>query len=194
MADQNVQAAQDAQDPMRDQRQGRPDEKPYPPASGPLAPFEGWLYDMLVVKVPYQIPTAAKEWIVRYGPWITVAVAVLLALATIPALFAALALTGYVSTFGVAAGATVGIMPMLYLAIAILVIQLIVMFISVPMLLKRQRKGWLLVFYSVLISFAYSVVNAFSYGYFGLSTIIMGLIGAAIGFYVLFQIRSYYTR
>lgn len=173
----------------------KPSVKPEPPVSGPLAGVEAWLYDMLVVKAPYQLPKAAKEWIVKYGPWITLVVGIILVLTVIPALIAAMAITSTAtfvagSIYSAAVAASVG--PMFYLALAVLAVQLVIMFMSVPMLLKRQRKGWVLVFYSSVVSLVYSVLNTFSYGYFSFGSLLMGLISAAISLYFIFQIRSYY--
>jgi uncharacterized membrane protein len=173
----------------------KPSKVPDPAVSGPLAQFEAWLYEVLVAKAPFQIPKAAKDWIVRYGPWLTLAAGILIALLVIPSIMTALAFTGYSATYGGVYGAAlVGsvIGPMFYVALIVLAVQLVIMFVSVPMLLKRQRKGWLLVFYSSVISLVYTVINSFSYGYFNFGGLLMGLIGAAIGMYVIFQIRNYY--
>lgn len=173
----------------------KPSKNPEPPVSGPLAQFEAWLYDMLVYKAPFQLPKAAKEWIVKYGPWIALVGGILAALFIIPATFAALSLTASTSvllgTYGYYGASVAAAAPVLYLALAVLAVQLVLMFIAIPMLLKRQRKGWLLLFYSDLISLAYTLVNSFTYG-FSFGTLLSGLIGAVIGFYLIFQIRSYY--
>lgn len=188
---------QEGMSPASVQMEPKPPKAPSPAVSGPLAQFEAWLYDVLVVKAPFQIPMAAKDWIVRYGPWITLVAGILLVVMVLPGLMVALAVAGYVAAnaglYGtVFAGGVVG--PMYFLAIAILVLQLIVMFISVPMLMKRQRRGWLLLFYSAVVSLVYTVFNAFSYGFFDLGGLLLGLIGATIGMYVIFQIRSYYKN
>lgn len=175
----------------------KPPAVPQPPVSGPLAQFETWLYETLVVKSPYQLPKSAKDWIVRYWPWIVLVLGILLALTVIPGLMAAIAFTGYTATYGGLYGAAMMgsvIGPMFYVALVVLAIQLIIMFISVPMLLKQQRKGWLLVFYSGIVSLAYTVFNTFSYGYFNFGSLVIGVISAAIGMYFIFQIRSYYTN
>lgn len=172
----------------------KPPKDPVPPVSGPLAQFEAWLYDMLVYKAPFQLPEKAKEWIVQYGPWVALIGGILAALFIIPATFAALSFTGYTSAMlGVYGAGVAAAAPVLYLALAVLAVQLILLFVSIPMLLKRQRKGWLLVFYADLISLAYTLVNSFTYG-FSFGTLLGGLIGAVIGFYIIFQIRSYYKN
>lgn len=179
------------QEPVVPVRGPRPSVTPDPPVSGPLASLEKWLYDVLVAKAPYQLPKGLTDWIVRYGPWITLILGILLALAVIPGLMAAMAVTSYTAAvLGSAYVAAVG--PAFYLALIILALQLVIMFMSVPMLLKRQRKGWQLVFYANIVSFVYGVVNTFSYGYFNLGGLLLSLISAAIGFYFVFQIRSYY--
>ncbi len=192
-----MQEQQSDQAPKGPEQVLKPSTKPEPPVSGPLAQFEAWLYDTLVVKAPYQLPTTAKDWIVRYGPWITLVLGVLLALTVIPAVMAAVAVTSYTTSvmggiYGAAVAASVG--PMFYLALVVLAVQLVIMFMSVPMLLKQQRKGWMLVFYSSIVSLAYSVLNTFSYGFFNFGSLLMGLVGATIGLYFIFQIRSYYKN
>jgi hypothetical protein len=179
------------------QTEPKPSAVPQPPVSGPFAQFEAWLHEMLVVKAPYQLPKNAKDWIVKYWPWIILVLGILLALTVVPGLMAAIAFTGYTATYGGLYGAAMMgsvIGPMFYLALAVLAVQLVVMFISVPMLLKRQRKGWQLVFYSSIISLVYTVFNSFSYGVLNFGGLIMGLISAAIGLYFIFQIRGYYTK
>lgn len=164
-----------------------PAKKPTPPASGPLSSLETWLYEMLVVKAPFQLPKGLTNFIVQYGPWITLVVAVLL----LPAVLVVLGLGTLVGSFGAYYGAGVGLLY--WLALAALVVQIVVMFLSVPMLLKRQRNGWLLLFYADLVSFAYSVLNSFSSPY-ALSGLIGAAVSVVVGMYVLFQIRSYYTK
>ncbi|MEO6727662.1 MAG: hypothetical protein ABIM96_01920 [Candidatus Saccharimonas sp.] len=162
------------------------DKRVDPPFSGPLASFEAWLYDMLYTKVPFKFPKAAKDMIVQFGPWITLVVA----LFSLPVIFAVFAASTVVSYYGVLAGVSYG--PMYYVSILVLAVQVVLMFVSVAPLLKRQRKGWQLVFYASTISVIYSLFSSFSYGFFAIAGLLWGLIGAAISYYVIFQIRSYY--
>ena len=66
----------------------------------------GFLDFYLVKKAPFQIPDGGREWIVKFGPWITVVLLIL----TLPILLFALGLgaifipfggIGYASGFGV---------------------------------------------------------------------------------------------
>ena len=183
----------DQEQPNEAPKQPVPEEKPptnpTPPTSGPFAALEAWLYTYLVVKAPFQLPVGLKEFIVKYGPWITLVLGILL----LPAIFAIFTLGSLVGTVAsMYTSVTVG--PMYWIAMLLLVVQIVIMFVSVPMLLKRKRSGWLLVFYADLLSLGYSIFSSFSYGYFTIGSLIGGLIGATIGFYFLFQIRSYYTK
>lgn len=165
---------------------------PVPPVSGPLAGLEKWLYDVLVTKAPYTLPKAAADWIAKYAPWLTLVVGVLL-LFSIFSLWQVLSYTNSVlSAYAAYVGHPVGMSVWFWPAFIVLVIQVVVMLVSVPMLLKQQRKGWLFVFYADLVSVVYGVLNAILYSSFG--SLLMTLVAAVIGLYVLFQIRRYYTK
>jgi hypothetical protein len=163
-------------------------KKPTPPVSGPLASLEAWLYEMLVVKAPFQLPKEITNFIVQYGPWITLVVGILL----LPAVLAVLGIGALVGSYASFYGTQVGLFY--WLAIVALIVQLAFMFISIPMLLKRQRNGWLLLFYAGLFNFVYAVLNSLSTPYAVLGGIFAAVIGLVIGQYVLFQIRSHYTK
>lgn len=168
--------------------QPKPATSVVPPFSGPLAKFEAWLYSLLVTKAPFQIPVKAKEVIVKIAPWVTLVVALI----SLPAIFAVFTISSYVGTmYGAYVMAAIG--PVYYVSVAVLVVQVVLMALSIAPLMKQKRSGWLLVFYSSTISVVYSVVNTFSYG-FNIATLLGGLIGAAISYYVLFQVRSYYKN
>jgi len=157
-----------------------------PPFSGPLASFEAWLYDLLYKKISYKLPTSLREVLVQYGPWVTLVVALL----SLPAIFIIFGAGAVVSVYGALAG--VSYSPLFYVAILVLIVQVVLMFMAVSPLLKRRRLGWQLVFYASTISVLYSVFNSFSYGYFSFFGLLWGLIGATVSYYVIFQIRSYY--
>ncbi len=175
----------------------KPSATPDPAVSGPLAQVETLFYQWFVAKAPVQIPKAGRDWIVQFGPWITLVIGILL----LPALFALFGVIGLASgtmgMYGAYAGsayasAISASLVWVWLAVFLLIIELIVIFISVPMLLKRQRKGWLLIFYVDILSLAYGIVSSLTSGYFNLGSLFFTLIAAAVGFYVLFQIRSSY--
>lgn len=134
----------------------------------------GFLDYYLVQKAPFQIPPNAKEWIVKYGPWITV---VLLVLALPPLLFV-LGIGAALTPFGGVGYAT----GFTYLTI-VLVIELGLMIAALPGLFARKMSGWTLLFYAQLASFVFSLLSG---------AIIGALLGALISMYILFQVRPLY--
>jgi hypothetical protein len=134
----------------------------------------GFLDFYLVQKAPFQIPNNAKEWIVQYGPWITL---VLLILA-LPPLLLVLGIGAAFMPFGgvgYAAGFT-------YLTI-VLIAQLGLMVAALPGLFARKMSGWRLLFYSQILSFVFSILSG---------SLVGGVFGLVISMYLLFQVRSLY--
>ena len=134
----------------------------------------GFLDFYLVQKAPFQIPDAGREWIVKFGPWITVVLLVLLLPATLFVLGVGTALmpyggVGYAAGFGYAA--------------VFLIINLVLMVVALPGLFARKMFGWNMLFYSRIVSFVSSVL---------MGQIVGALLGGLIGLYVLFQVRSLY--
>jgi O-antigen/teichoic acid export membrane protein len=60
---------------------------------------------------------------------------------------------------------------------------------AVSPLMKRLRRGWDLLFLSALINLVYAVVTIFIDSR-GIGSFFLSLLSSAIGFYLLFQVRS----
>lgn len=128
-------------------------------------------------KSPYQLPKNIREFLVKYIPWINVVILVILAPGILLALgigTAALPFSG-ISGIDSATGLSITLLA--------LIIQVVLMIAALPGLFNRKINGWNLSFYAVIFNFAYSLLNF---------QIVSGLIGALIGAYILFQIKSYY--
>jgi len=144
--------------------------------SGEQAPKDliGFLDFYLVKKAPIQIPDNAKEWIVHYGPWITMVILVL----TLPLLLAVLGIgtvlmpfagIGYATGFG-------------FVAIGLLIeIGLTVM--ALPGLFARKMSGWTLLFYARLVSVVANILSG---------AVVSALLVGLISLYILFQVRPLY--
>ncbi len=140
--------------------------------------LEAWLAPIFE-KFPH-IPQGGREWIVGVSPYIALVFGIL----------------GVISL--VSAGGIGVLMSIMTLGMALpMLIGVIVSLISAVLLLMaysgrkaRAKKGWNLVFYSEVVSVAGGVISAFSMTYG--STIVGTAIGALIGFYILFEIRSFY--
>lgn len=102
----------------------------------------------------------------------------------------------YVNSFLQSYGtATVGLSStekfVIYIGIVLLVVEAVLMLMAYGPLQKRERRGWDLIFLVSVVQVLYAVVSVFVYGN-GVGSLLLNLLGAAIGFYFLFQIRGHY--
>jgi hypothetical protein len=134
----------------------------------------GFLDFYLVQKAPFQLPDNAKEWIVKWGPWITV---VLLVLA-LPPLLVILGIGNVLMPFAGAAYAT----GFTYFTV-VLIVEIGLMIAALPGLFARKMRGWTLLFWSQVVSFVLSMLEG---------AIVGAILGALISFYILFQVRPLY--
>lgn len=132
------------------------------------------LDEYLVKKAPFQIPDAGKEFLVRFGPWISLILLVI----TLPILLIALGVGTFLIPFGGFAYATgFGLAAIFaFLEIGLLVLAL-------PGLFARKLSGWTFLFYEQLVHFAGALVTG---------AIVAGIVGTIIGLYILFQVREKY--
>jgi hypothetical protein len=135
----------------------------------------GFLDFYLVTKAPFQIPAGGKEWIVKFGPWITVVLLIL----TLPILLVALGIGTFLIPFA-GAGAAGGVFGFLTLVV---IVEIGLMVAALPGLFARKMAGWRLLFYSQLISIVFNVLSG---------SVISGLLFGLISLYILFQIRPLY--
>jgi hypothetical protein len=134
----------------------------------------GFLDFYLVKKAPFQLPDGAKEWIVKYGPWI----AVVLIVITLPLLLLALGVSMLFLPFAGTAAPGLGI------AWVVVLVELGLEVAALPGLFARKMSGWRLLFYGRLVAILASLLM---YSFVG------GIVGGLIGLYILFQIRTLYT-
>lgn len=165
--------------------------------SGPLAPLEKKLDNLLGKNAPVQIPTKGREAIVKYSPWIGLVIGVLGLMAALGLWSAAHRvdkLVDYANSLTAAYGGTVTTHHLglsFWLSLVFLVLTSVVAIIAFPPLKARKKTGWNLLFYSSILNFLYGVAQAVYYGG-GIGSLVSSLLGTLIGFYILFQIRSYY--
>lgn len=143
--------------------------------------LEKFFEDLFTKKIAWQIPAKGKEFIVQVAPWVVIIIAVL----SIPAVLTIFGLGSIFGSLALSLGVSMGFRY--YLGIAILVIQIILMFMAFSGLKDRKIKGWRYIFYSDLVSGVYGLVSAYNVG-----GAIWSLLGTAIGLYILFQVKSYY--
>jgi hypothetical protein len=134
----------------------------------------GFLDYYLVKKAPIQLPDNAKEWLVQYGPWITIVILVL----TLPLLLAVLGLGAVLIPFaGPGYGSGFG-----FFAIGVLV-RTVLTVMALPGLFARKMSGWTLLFYARLVSIVANLLAG---------AIVSAVVVGVISLYILFQVRPLY--
>jgi len=134
----------------------------------------GFLDFYLVKKAPFQLPDTVKEWIVKWGPWITVVLFIL----SLPPLLFVLGVGTILMPFG-----GVGYARGFTIAVLLLFVQVGLMLAALPGLFARRMGGWQLMLYAQLVGIVASLLSG---------SIVGGLLGGLIGLYILFQIRPLY--
>lgn len=147
-----------------------------------LPGLEGFFDTYLHHKAPFQLPVKAKEFIVQYGPWISLVLLIIAAVTLVPLLILALGLTVITLPFQAVAG-TVHTTFSGWIGIVISLVAMVMNGLAIPGLLKRKLSGWTMLYYSSLLSALGSLINLH------VASLLIGLI---ISMYILFQIRSYY--
>lgn len=137
----------------------------------------GFMDYYLVEKAPFQLPATIREWIVKYGPWITAVILILL----LPVILVILGISAALLPFSGLTGA--GVATGLGLTSIALLIQVALMIAALPGLFRRQKQGWTLLFYAEAFNLLHTLLSG---------NIINGVVSALIGFYILFQIRGLY--
>jgi len=145
-----------------------------------LTLIERTLQEYMVAKAP-PLPENIKEILVRIAPWATLIVL----LVTLPLVLFALGLGALLAPFAFLAGPGAGLhYGMMYmLSMLVLGVSVVLEALSIPGLFKRSESGWRFAFYGTLVGVAYNIVSF---------NLIGAIIGGLIGFYFLFQVRSYY--
>jgi hypothetical protein len=127
--------------------------------------------------ITFVLPTNVKEFIVQYSPYIGIVLGLLL----LPFVLGVFGLAGFAGMMGAAAGIGFGIGY--YASIATAIAQIVMYFLAYTLLIAKKKEGWNLMVYSNILSVVVGVFTA---------TLIGSLLGAAIGLYVLFQVKYYY--
>ena len=144
------------------------------PTSGAPKDLIGFLDFYLVKNAPFQIPDGGREWIVKFGPWITVVLLIL----TLPWLLVALGIGTILIPFGGFGYATgFGLLTIAVIA------QIGLMIAALPGLFARKMSGWRLLFYAQLVSILCSLLSG---------SVVGGLLFGLISLYILFQVRLLY--
>lgn len=142
--------------------------------------LEAWLDDVMVKKAPFQIPMGGKEFLATIAPYLIIIGAILFAL-SLPAL---LGLGIFGGAMGMMAGYT-GWGYAVIVSMAAGVVSLILELMALSGLFKRTAHSWRLMYYASLVSVVGNVLSL---------NLIGAVIGAVIGWYILFQMKELYKN
>lgn len=145
-----------------------------------------------------ELPKNAKKTIVQYLPWLTLIIGVftlwsaynLYNWAHIANRFADWA-NSFSQALGGPATSVTRFTAMIWVSIAVLALEGAIYLLAFMGLRDNKKSGWNLLFLGAIINVAYGVIVVFT-DYGSISNLFFSLIGSAIGFYFLFQIREYY--
>jgi hypothetical protein len=98
----------------------------------------------------------------------------------------------YVASTGRTLGPTGFDKTLIYLGIVMLLVDAVILLMAYPKLQQRSKKGWDLLFLAAVLNAVYAVLSLFLYNG-GFTSFIGSLIGSAIGFYLLYQVREKYS-
>jgi uncharacterized membrane protein YuzA (DUF378 family) len=162
-----------------------------------MQPLEKMLDD--VFKQMPSLPEEARKGLAQAMPWVTLVGGVLSLLAAwylyqavawinqwAGAVNSVYGATGYTSPVG-----SIGIVA--WVSLAILAAQAILFLVAFPALRSFKKTGWDLLLWAAVANIAYDVLYNLFGGYMNIGQLIFSLIGAAIGLYLLFQVRSYFN-
>jgi len=135
------------------------------------------LDQVFVGKAP-ALPENAKEWLVKFGPWITLVIIILF----LPVILFALGLSAVFAPFAAAVDGNA--VRGLAFAWIFLAVSLGLEIAALPGLFNRRMQGWRLLFYGILFNAIYSLFNL---DWFNL------IIGSGISLYLVMQIRTKYA-
>jgi hypothetical protein len=135
------------------------------------------LLELYLVKKAPALPANAKEFIVKFGPYISIVLMLLL----LPVLLAALSIGSFFAPIAMYASASAGFS--LIISLVFTAVTMVLYGIAIPGLLKRSKAGWNFLFYATLVSAVRSLVT---FDVIGL------VVGTLVSLYVLFQVKEYY--
>lgn len=140
------------------------------------------------------LPNNGKESLVKAWPWIALIFGVLQLLAAYSlwrlASFVE-RLNSWVTYYTATSPLSATDKAIIYLGVVVLLVDAVILLMAYPHLKTRNRRGWDLLFLGALINVVYGVVQIFINDR-GIGSFIFSLLGSAIGFYLLFQVRDKY--
>ena len=150
-------------------------------SNGAPSDVMGFLNYYLVEKAPVQLPKGLKDFLVKYAPIASIILGVFCAMGALAIFGVSAVLSPFVLLGNGGANALGGA----FLGSIILAIIAVMYFMAYPGLKARKLAGWTFLFYIETLNILNSLLDV---------RILNALVGGLIGYYFLFQIRSYYKK
>ncbi len=141
-----------------------------------LGQLEDTVAPYFTKKAPFQLPDGVVNFIVTVMPWFMLVGVIV----SIPTILGAVGLGSLVTPFAWMGSVNIG---QYWLATIFSLITLVIQAFAIPRLLKREKMGWNLVFYSTLVTLVYGIFYQSMFG---------ALLSLLISWYILFQVRKEY--
>jgi hypothetical protein len=155
------------------------------------AGLEKWL-DQQSKASPLQLPADAKKWIADNAWWIALIGGLLSAGGALAFWQVAHAADELVRVYGVLTGTT-SLGFMWYVLLIVMAASAALMLLAVSPLKNHRKMGWNLLYYNMMLNLVVGILYLFVSGY-GAANLIGSVIGVAIGWFFLFQVRSQFAR
>lgn len=158
-----------------------------PPANGLIAPIERLLYKLFSHKA-IAMPTSAKDLLAEYLPWLVIIVGFVM----FPIIITGIINSGAMGILTSISGIIVN--PFYWATLVLFTAQFFCIVRSVLALLSHKRAGWKSLFWGTAFGVLTALTNIFA-GFSDplvTSTLLLGM--TIVSFYVLFQVRSYFTE
>ena len=148
---------------------------------GFVGKVEAWLDEYMVTKAPFQIPMGGKEFLAQVAPYLIIVFSIL----ALPAILALFGFTAFLAPLAMVTGSGMGWGFFGVISVVTSIIALVLDVMAIPGLFKRTHASWRLLFYASLVSLVGGILSPGAVG---------AVIGAIIGWYILFQVKELYKN
>lgn len=167
-----------------------------PPYDTQPAGWEQWFDTTFNKKAPFQFPDNIKDWLANNSWWLVLVGAGLSVLGILGAYSSLNMADKMITSYGLRSEVGMAVNAnAVYLSILASIVSAVLLFMASSKLKLHQKAGWNLLYYNFLLGLAVSLVTMVLYASYDLVGRVLGfVIGMAIGAFILFQIRSRFSK
>lgn len=166
---------------MTEDTVGGQGEAPKVEVKNMLAQLESMLDEYMVKKAPFSLPLGLKEFLAMIAPYLIIISAIL----ALPFILAGLGLSAVFAPFAMMGSYSYGWGTSAMLSLIITAIALVMEVVAVPGLIRRTKASWRLMFYVSLVNLVGGIITL---------NLVGAVVGAIIGWYIIFQMKELYKN